>query len=158
MSLAPALDAGFRLGYRLAFQLLRAWWFLRRPAHRGVLVAVWHGGRVLMVRPSYRRVLDLPGGSVGRREAVAPAACRELGEEVGIAVAPAALNLALEMTAWFDYRRDHVSIFELRLDAAPAIRVDRREITQAEFIAPADVLAGRVSPFVRAYLAAAGVS
>jgi 8-oxo-dGTP diphosphatase len=158
MPLAPALDAGFRLAYRLAFQALRAWWFLRRPAHRGAIVAVWHAGRVLVVRPSYRRTLDLPGGGLGRGEAAVAAACRELGEEVGIAVAPAALRLTLEMTAWWDFRRDHVSVFELRLDRAPALRIDRREITGAEFMAPAAVLAGQISPFVRAYLAAAAVS
>jgi 8-oxo-dGTP pyrophosphatase MutT (NUDIX family) len=159
MSLAPALDAGFRLVYRLAFRVLRIWWFLRRPAHRGAIVAVWHAGRVLVVRPSYRRTLDLPGGGIARGEAAVAAACRELGEEVGIAIAPAALSFALEMTAWWDYRRDHVSIFELRLEGPPpAIRVDRREIAAAEFMAPAAMLAGEISPFVRAYLAAAAVS
>jgi 8-oxo-dGTP diphosphatase len=158
MSLAAALDAGYRLAYRLAFRALRVGWFLRRPAHRGAIVAVWHAGRVLVVRPSYRRTLDLPGGGIARGEAAVAAACRELGEEVGIIVAPAALTLALEMTAWWDYRRDHVSIFELRLDTAPAIRVDRREITGAEFMAPAAMLAGKISPFVRAYLGVAAVS
>jgi 8-oxo-dGTP diphosphatase len=159
MSLDSALDVGFRLAYRLAFRVLRVWWFLRRPTHRGVVVAVWHAGRVLVVRPSYRRTLDLPGGGIARGEAAVAAACRELGEEVGIAVAPSALRLALEMTAWWDFRRDHVSIFELRLDGPPpAIRVDRREITGAEFMASASVLAGQISPFVRAYLGAAAVS
>lgn len=152
-----ALDAGFRLAYRLAFALMRLWWFLRRPEHRGALVAVWHDGRVLMLRQSYRDTLDFPGGGLLRGEAPAEAACRELGEEVGIAVAPAALRLAREMTAWRDFRRDHVSIFELRLGMRPALRFDHREIVAAEFMAPAAALAGPVSPFVRAYLLAAAV-
>lgn len=158
MSPAPALDAGVRLAYRLAFTLLRAWWFLRRPDHRGALVAVWHDGRVLMVHPSYRRTLDFPGGGVGRGEAPAAAALRELDEEVGIVAAPAALRLAREMTAWWDFRRDHVSIFELRLGERPALRIDRREIVAAEFMAPAAILDRPVSPFVRAYLGAAAVA
>jgi len=152
------LDGSWRLAYWLAFRLLRCWWFLRRPRHRGALVAVWHEGRVLMLRPSYRKTLDFPGGGRRRGEAAAAAAARELGEETGIAAAPAALALALEMTVFWHWRYDEVAIFELRLAEPPAIRVDRREIVAARFMAPAAALAAELSPFVRAYLAAAAVA
>jgi 8-oxo-dGTP diphosphatase len=158
MSPASALDAACRFAYRLAFCLLRAWWFLRRPDHRGAIVAVWHGGCVLMVRPSYRRTLDFPGGGIGRGEAAAAAALRELGEEVGIVAVPAALRLVREMTAWWDFRRDHVSIFELRLAEPPELRIDRREIVAAEFMAPAAIPDRAISPFVRAYLSDAAMA
>ena len=44
------LDAAWRLAYRIAFRLMRLWWALRRPARYGVVVAVWCGGRVLILR------------------------------------------------------------------------------------------------------------
>ena len=152
------VNAGYRFAYRLAYRTLRLWWFLRRPHHRGAMVAVWHEGRVLMLRPSYRRTLDFPGGGLGPGEAPRAGACRELAEEVGLEVAPDALTLAREMTVLWDWRHDHVAIFELRLSAHPRLYPDRREIMAAEFMMPAAVLAAEISPFVRAYLAGSGVA
>jgi 8-oxo-dGTP diphosphatase len=152
------LDAGCRLAFRFGYRVMRLWWFLRRPAHRGALVAVWHEGRVLMLRQSYRRMLDFPGGGLGAGEAPRAGACRELAEEVGLDIAPDALRLAQEMTALWDWRHDHVAIFELRLATRPRLRPDGREIVAAEFMAPAAVLAGEISPFVRAYLAATAMA
>jgi 8-oxo-dGTP diphosphatase len=146
------VDGGFRLAYRAGFRVLRLWWFLRRPGHRGVIVAVWHDGEVLMLRPSYRRALVFPGGGLERGEAARAGACRELAEEVGLVVAPDALSLAREMTALWDWRQDHVTIFELRLAARPALRPDGREIVAAEFTTPAKALAAALPPFERAYL------
>ena len=152
------LDRPWQLAYRWAYRLLRCWWFLRRPSHQGALVAVWHEGRVLMLTPSYRATLDFPGG--GRRvgEGAADAAVRELAEETGIAAPPASLSLAGEMTAFWDWRHDHVTIFELRLAAPPPLRVDRREIVAARFMPPEAVLAAPISRFVRAYLGARPMS
>lgn len=147
------LDGGFRFAYRLAFRAMRLWWFVRRPDHRGALVAVWQGERVLMLRQSYRRMLVFPGGGLDRRETPRAGACRELAEEIGLVVAPEALSLAREMTALWDWRRDHVAIFELCLAAPPALRLDQREIVAAAFMTPAAALAAELPPFERAYLA-----
>jgi 8-oxo-dGTP diphosphatase len=152
------VNAGFRLAYWLGYRTLRCWWLLRRPEHRGALVAVWREGRILMLRQSYRPGLEFPGGGLLRGEAPRAAACRELAEEVGLAVVPEALTLAREMTALCDGRIDHVSIFELRLGADPALRPDRREIVGARFMAPAAALAAEISPFARAYLEAERVA
>ncbi len=134
------------------------WWFLRRPAHRGAVVAVWVEGEVLMLRHSYRPLLHFPGGSVSRHELPRQAACRELGEEVGIAVPPEVLAHVRDLVGWWEYRRDHVSIFELRLSERPKLRIDNREIVAASFMAPAAVLAQPIPPYVRAYFEAAGMS
>lgn len=148
------VDGGFRVAYRLGFRILKLWWYVRRPKHRGTMVAVWHDGRVLMLRQSYRRGLVFPGGGLCRGESPSAGACRELAEEVGVIVAPEALSLAQEMTALWDWRQDHVAIFELHLAARPTLRVDRREIVAAEFMTLATALAAELPPFERAYLAA----
>lgn len=145
-------DAGFRIAYRIAFRLLLIWWFLRRPHHRGAVVAVWLDGAVLMLRQSYRGLLDFPGGSIGRNELPLQAACRELAEEVGLAVPPEALSHARDIVVWWEHRRDHVSIFELRLSEMPALRLDNREIIGARFMTPSAALAAGVPPYIRAYL------
>ncbi len=44
-------------------------------------------GRVLLVKPTYKQGWDLPGGMVEANEPPEVAAVRELGEELGIAVA-----------------------------------------------------------------------
>jgi 8-oxo-dGTP diphosphatase len=152
------VDAGHRLAYRLGFPVMRLWWFLRRPDQHGAMVAVWHEGRLLVLRQSYRDTLEFPGGGVGRDETPRACACRELAEEVGIAVPPDALVLEREIMLLRDHRRDHVTVFALRLGEPPALRLDRREIVAAVFMTPAAALAAPLSPFARAYLEAAPVS
>lgn len=152
------VDAGYRLAYRLGFPVLRLWWFLRRPDQHGAMVAVWHEGRVLVLRQSYRDALELPGGGLGPGETPRACACRELAEEVGIAVPPEALVLEREITLVRDHRRDQVTVFALRLPTHPALRPDRREIVAARFMTPEAALAAKLSPFARAYLEAAPMS
>jgi 8-oxo-dGTP diphosphatase len=146
------VDAAFRLAYRVGFPVMLAWWLLRRPAHRGAVVAVWHEDEVLVLRQSYRRGLDFPGGGLSEGETARACACRELAEEVGIVVPEEALRLEREMTLLLDWRYDHVSVFSLRLGDRPALRGDRREVVGACFMPPAAALAAKLSPLVRAYL------
>jgi 8-oxo-dGTP pyrophosphatase MutT (NUDIX family) len=61
------------------------------------------------------------------------AAVRELREEVGIAVAPDALLALGEFVVHHSYIEDHVHAFELSLPAAPAVRIDLREVVWAGF-------------------------
>jgi 8-oxo-dGTP pyrophosphatase MutT (NUDIX family) len=78
------IDWAWRLAFRIGFRAMRLWWFIRRPHHEGALVAVWHEGRVLMVRQSYRPTWTFPGGRVEAGENARAAACRELAEELGL--------------------------------------------------------------------------
>ena len=58
------MNSLYRLGYRIAYRAIRLWWLLRRPEAQGAAVAVWQDGGLLLVRSSYRRRLDLPGGGI----------------------------------------------------------------------------------------------
>ena len=158
---ASFLDRAWRLVYWLGFRAARQWWRIRRPEHHGAMIAVWLDGRILGVRQSYSARLTWPGGGIGHGEDPAEAARRELHEEIGLKVRAEDLTLVQRMSADYDYRHDHVCIFELHLTAAPVLTLDGREITGAAFMRPVDMLAVKAPPFVHRYLrdrAAAGLA
>ena len=63
------------------------------------------------------------------------------------------LVLVREMVVDWDFRREHVRVFELRLHAEPALRIDNREIVAARFVEPWALLAeAALPPFNRAHL------
>jgi 8-oxo-dGTP pyrophosphatase MutT (NUDIX family) len=102
-----------RVAYRVAYRVLQAWTFLRRPAVRGTMVAVLDASaeRVLLVRHTYgdRRRWELPGGWMRAGEPPAVAARREVAEELGVDVVldgPSGLlhgtwDFKSEALAWF---------------------------------------------------------
>ena len=151
------MDRFWRLAYRLGFRAARLWWRVRRPDRDGAVVAVWlDDGRILAVQQSYRANLSWPGGGIRRGEQPREAARRELREELGLDIRPDDLVLAREMVVDWDFRRDHVRVFELRLRAEPVLRIDNCEIVAARFVEPRALLAEAVlPPFIRAYLGGA---
>jgi 8-oxo-dGTP pyrophosphatase MutT (NUDIX family) len=149
---AMLTDFAWRCLYKAGFPLARQWWRLRRPSHRGVVVGVWIGGRVLVVRQSYRADLSMPGGGVKRGEQPLDAAVRELAEEIGVRAKPGDLLPAGGMRCEWDFRDDDVSFFDLRLVDEPLLMPDRREIVAAWFTEPRAVLPEIASPFIRFYL------
>ena len=142
-----------RVFYRAAFLAARMWWFARRPRTTGAMVALWHDGRVLLVRSSYRRACTLPGGFMHRGESSRDAAARELLEEVNVAIVPSTLALAWHGTLDFEHRVDTLSIYEAVLDARPAIRLDGIELVWAGWKTPEEARHMTLLPHLRPYLA-----
>jgi 8-oxo-dGTP diphosphatase len=147
------IDSLWRTGLRAAYRVMLAWWFVRRPKKHGSHVAVWHGERLLVIQNSYRKLLSLPAGGPRRGESFLDAAVRELREEVGVRAEPSQLAYYGEVVHPMRYVEDHGHFFELRCAEAPAVRVDRREVIWAEFLAVDDALARGVSGVLRRYLA-----
>lgn len=62
-----------------------AWW---RPAHRGIAVVARHCGRIGLVSvsryPIGQASIEIPRGMVDEGETLEQAACREMGEELGV--------------------------------------------------------------------------
>lgn len=146
------INALIRAVYRLAHWGLRLLWFVRRPETTGALVAVWHQGRVLLVKNSYRTQLTLPGGYVKPREDRRATAARELREEVGIRVQPARLVHAYHGTHIFEHRKDTLDIYELEVDDEPTVQVDDREVVRAEFHTANEALDMTIVPHLEDYL------
>jgi 8-oxo-dGTP pyrophosphatase MutT (NUDIX family) len=146
------IDASMRMAYRGAHALLRAYWFVRRPETRGAMVAVWHAGRILLVRTSYRSAYTLPGGYRRAGEAPREAAARELAEEVGIRVELSALEHVYQGTHVYEHRDDMVDIFELHLDVEPTPRIDHREVIWAGLCTKREALEGPCLPHLIDYL------
>jgi len=142
-----------RLGYRLAYLGLRAWWLVRRPATHGAGVALWHRGKILLIRTSYRDCYSLPGGFARRGEPSEQAARRELREEVGLDLSGRDLRLAWSGTLPFESRQDSVDIWETSMESAPPLHIAGREIVWAGWVHPADALGQRLLPHVAIYLA-----
>lgn len=147
------INALIRAVYRVAHWGLRVLWFIRRPETTGALVAVWHRGRILLVKNSYRRQLTLPGGYTKPREERRTTAARELREEVGISVQPKHLVHAYHGTHFFEHRKDTLDIYELEVDDPPTIAVDDREVVLAAFHTPSEALQMPIVPHLEEYLA-----
>ncbi len=148
------IDAAWRMVFRLGFPVAVSWWRLRRPRHEGVLVAVYVGTALLLLRSSYRIAWNFPGGSVHRDEAPETAARRELAEEIGL-LASDILPRGTVCGIW-DGRRDRVHLFELQLDRLPTLRLDNREIVAARLVPPEELRGMLLTGPVSAYLAEQG--
>ncbi len=146
------INAFVRTGYRLAYLTLRAWWFVRRPQTHGAAVALWHEGKILMVRTSYRGCLSLPGGFVRAGEPSEQAARRELHEELGISIPQQELHHAWHGMIRFESRQDVIDIWEATTTSAPTPHVAGREIVWAAWLTPAEALKHPLLPHVGIYL------
>src|SRR5579871_5538717 len=146
-------DRAWQNVYRVGFRLALGWWWLRRPRHEGVLVAIHVGDSILMVQSSYRTAWSLPGGGVHRGEALEAAARRELAEEVGITEVP--LSPAGSACGLWDWQRDHVYFFTALLPALPCLRLDHREIIGAQLVPLVAAKAMPVTGSTAAYFASA---
>jgi ADP-ribose pyrophosphatase YjhB (NUDIX family) len=137
-----------RLGYRVAYTVLRTYWFIRRPKLSGVKCVLTDGNEVLLVRHTYGpRAWDLPGGAIKRGEAPATAARREMTEELGVSIDDwRALGT---VTVVVDHRRDLVHCFQAQAPER-AVTIDRGELAAAGWFArdglPSDLgrYAGRI--------------
>src|SRR5262249_57618073 len=82
--LSSLLDFAWRAAFRLGFPLARIWWRLTRSQHEGVVVAVYVGPALLLVRTSYLVGWHLPGGGVRRGGTPDAAARRGRAEGIGL--------------------------------------------------------------------------
>jgi len=97
--------------YRIAYQLIRVYWFIARPKTRGAELILHYKNEVLLVRHTYGKNLwRLPGGGVKAKESPQTAAIREAQEELGISLKKV---VELGTTVFTDqFKHDTVWFFE----------------------------------------------
>jgi len=127
----------------IAYQIALVYWRIFRPVRYGAFVAVWHEGRVLAIKNSYRPQWTFPGGGVKSNESAIQAAVRELREEVGIEVEPSSLSIVKEFICNGEFKKDHATAFEVTFEFEPPFQVDGLEVGEASFIEFEELLARR---------------
>jgi 8-oxo-dGTP diphosphatase len=143
-------DFTWRMIYRLGFPIAKSWWFISRARHEGALVVTYVGSDFLLLRGSYRRAWNFPGGGVRVGETPEQAARRELLEETGLPAAQ--LQSKGEIQGFWNWRRENVHFFELHLEKLPPIKIDNREIIEARLVSPAKAATLELAGPVAAYL------
>lgn len=146
------VDRIFRVFYVFGYRLYLGFCFFFRPASRGAYAAVWHEGRILLIRNSYKSFVTVPGGGLKAKEEPSVAAARELREEVGIEIEPKALRRVGTFYSGYEFTRDAIALFEARLSEKPRVEVDRREVVWAGFQHPTEALRLKLFPVVKEYL------
>lgn len=144
--------------YKLAHAGMIVFAFVFRPAVRGVNVAIWQKGALLMVKNSYRSGYTLPGGYLKPGESPKAAAVRELREEVGVFAYPNQLRHARQYRFMAFYKRETVDIFEMTLRDDAALTIDNQEVVWAGFMSPEKALPEQLSVPAERYLLDAAVS
>jgi 8-oxo-dGTP pyrophosphatase MutT (NUDIX family) len=123
---------------------------LLQPVDLGVAAIAEQGGKVVLVRHSYKSGWLLPGGAVGRGEAPAEAVLRELQEEIGLtqSAKPQLLGLFTRRRAF--YATNVIALYRVR--EAVFVFKPNFEIRAVRLADPASPPEG-TSPAVRRRLA-----
>jgi 8-oxo-dGTP diphosphatase len=141
-----------RLGYRIAYRGLQAFWFVARPPKQGVKCLLTCHDRVLLVRHTYgNRAWDVPGGAIKRGEPPLTAARREMNEELGLS--DAEWSEIGEIRGNADHRRDTIHCFRAEM-CEPSLTIDRVELAVAKWFAR-DALPQDLAPYVGSVIARA---
>jgi 8-oxo-dGTP pyrophosphatase MutT (NUDIX family) len=115
--------------YKLAYAMLRIYWFVFRPQIYGVKCLIEFEGRILMIRNSYGDMRwTFPGGGFKRNESPEMAAVREVREEVGISLT--SLRPLGEYTSTDGYKHDTVKCYTVKV-TTPGFEIERNEIYEA---------------------------
>ena len=122
---------GMKYLYRWGYQVLRVYWFFRRPQTAGVRCLVLSSNQVLLVRHTYgRRYWTLPGGGTKSGETLEETVKREIQEEVGLTVAePRKVG---QFFSRLEFKRDTVHCFIAYAQNMDIIH-DSNEIAEARW-------------------------
>jgi 8-oxo-dGTP pyrophosphatase MutT (NUDIX family) len=115
--------------YKLAYAMLRVYWFLFRPRIYGVRCLIEFKGSILMIRHTYGDMCwTFPGGGFKRNESPETAARREVREEVSINLTQ--LRPLGEYTSTEGYKHDNVKCYAVEVET-PDFEIERNEIYEA---------------------------
>ncbi|UCD41598.1 MAG: NUDIX domain-containing protein [Chloroflexota bacterium] len=134
---------------KLAYRLVRVYWFLFRPVTMGVRVILYKDEQFVLVKHTYQDAWYLPGGGVKRGETLEDAIRREAAEDCGATLHQ--VELLGIYTNFKDYKSDHITLF-LSTDFTLAANSDQ-EIAQVSSFS-IDKLPEKTSPGSRSRIEA----
>lgn len=119
------------LAYKLAYSMLRVYWFIFRPQVYGVKCLIEFEDRILLIRNTYGEMSwTFPGGGFKRNESAEMAAMREVREEVGISLM--GIRPLGQYTSTEGYKRDTVRCYAGEV-STPSFEIERNEIYEARW-------------------------
>jgi 8-oxo-dGTP pyrophosphatase MutT (NUDIX family) len=94
---------------KLAYRLMRVYWFLVRPITMGTRIFLINDDQVVLVKHSYQDAWFLPGGGIKRNESLEQAIRREAAEECGATIEQ--MRFLGIYTNFVNYKNDHIALF-----------------------------------------------
>ena len=145
------VDMGYQFSYWILYRLASVWFWIFRSKLNGVFVMIWHDGRFLAVRTSYKTEWTVPGGMRNKDENWEDAGVREVFEEVGVTIAVDDLVFCRDVQGGMS-KNDNAKIYECVLADKPEVTIDNREIVEARFVSPEDASKLRLNPHIQDFL------
>lgn len=114
------------------------------PVDLGAVAVVEAGGKVVLVRHSYKAGWMFPGGAVDRGEAPADAVVRELREEIGLieAAKPELIGIYMRRGIWASNVVILYRVRDARFEFTPSWEI--LELIEVDPLAPPDGTIGAV--------------
>lgn len=94
---------------KLAYRLMRVYWFLVHPVTLGARILMIRDNQVVLVKHSYQDEWYLPGGGIKRNETLEQAIRREAAEECGAVLDQ--IEFLGVYTNFVEYKNDHIILF-----------------------------------------------
>lgn len=124
------------MAIQLAHRTRKIWWRLRRPQTLGVKVLVRNpNNEILLVKPSYSQLWQIPGGGVHKHEHPLQAGIREIREETDIVLVEDEMTLAGVFVSSHEGKSDCVVFYTTMIDSGLPVP-DASEISDARFYSP----------------------
>ena len=135
--------------YKYGYQILRLYWYIRRPQTQGVRTLILCGDKILLIKHTYGSVFwTTPGGGIKSGEGLEQAVRREVMEEVGLQLDT--ITKLGEISHTKEYKCDTIHVFLSRTQQTE-LRIDHGEIAEAKWF-PIRYLPEDTSPLFKKFM------